>query len=212
MGTRLKELIVYVVLGAITAAGVHVVRQNRTLAEENRLLARRAVDPRPGLYVPALDATTLDGTPVTLGQLRRRQVLFFFNHTCPYCRASIPAWNVIAARLEGHSAVRVYGVAFDSTTVASAYARQHGLRFAVIAKVEPRVAGLYRVSRVPLILVVNEDGRMGYVRIGVLESPLAIDSVVTAATGQRAAAPTSRPAEPQTGPGKGLGWGDVKSH
>jgi hypothetical protein len=76
----------------------------------------------------------------------------------------------------------------DSTAVASAYAAEHRLRFAVIAKPEPRVAGLYRVSRVPLIEVVNEDGRMAYVRMGALESPVAIDSVVAAAVERSPAA------------------------
>lgn len=187
IGGRLKEIAVYLALGAITASGVYLVRTNRSLTEQNRVLARRAVDPRPGLHVPELNATTLDGAPVVLGRLGQRQVLFFFNHTCPYCRASLPAWNAIAARLEAQGGIEVYGVAFDSTAVASDYAAEHRLRFAVIAKPEPRVAGLYRVSRVPLIEVVK-DGRMAYVRMGALESPLAIDSVVAAAVERSPAA------------------------
>ena len=109
----LRELVVLGSIGVVVAAGAYLVRQNRTLADENRLLARRAVEPRPGLYVPALQASTLDGDPVVLGQVGRRQLLFFFNHSCAYCRASVPAWNTVARRLEGHG-IELYGVALDS--------------------------------------------------------------------------------------------------
>lgn len=191
---RLRELGVYLVLGAITASTVYLIRASRALAEQNRLLARRAVDPRPGLYVPSLDATTLEGTRVVLGELGQRQVMFFFNRTCPYCRASLPGWNAIAARLGRDSGVRVYGIAFDSIRPAAAYAKDRNLRFPVVARPDPRMAGLYRVSRVPLVLVINEEGRMEYVRIGALEAQSAIDSVVRAAlrTGNNAAGSTDR--------------------
>jgi peroxiredoxin len=175
-----RELVVLAAIGVVVAAGTYLVRQNRTLADQNRLLARRAVEPRPGLFVPALKAATLDGDSVVLGQPGRRQLLFFFNHTCPYCRASVPAWNGIARRLD-RVAIELYGVALDSASIAAAYAAEQGFRFPVIAKPDPRLAGLYRVSGVPLVLLVNQDGRMAYARLGVLESAAAIDSVVAAA-------------------------------
>jgi peroxiredoxin len=177
MTRYLRGLAVYVGLGVITAAGVHLVRQNRALAEQNRVLTRRAVEPRAGLYVPAVDAATLNGTPVVLGQRGRRQLLFFFNHTCPYCRASLPAWNTIAGRVAHEPEVAVFGVALDSTHVAAAYTAEHQLVFPVIAKRDVRLVSLYRVSAVPLVLVVD-DGRVAYVRLGVLDAPLEIDSVV----------------------------------
>ncbi|MGD2135757.1 MAG: TlpA disulfide reductase family protein [Gemmatimonadales bacterium] len=177
----LREIAMLVVIGIVTVGAVYLIRQNRTLAEQNRLLARQAVDPRAGLFVPTLGATTLDGEPAVLGQLGRRQLLFFFNHTCPFCRASIPAWNAVARELDGDS-IAVFGIALDSAPVATVYATEQGLGFPVIAKPEPRLVGLYRVSGVPLILVVD-DGRMTYARLGVLESPAAMDSVVVAALG-----------------------------
>ncbi len=177
----LKEVAVYVVLGGIAAGGVYVARQNRALAEQNRVLARRAVEPRAGLFVPAYRAATLDGSTVVLGQLGQRQVLVFFNTTCPYCRASTPAWNAVAERLGDRPEITVYGIALDSTEAAKTYAAEHRLAFPVISQPDPRLVALYRVSSVPLILVLNEDGRMTYARLGALESAAAVDSVVTAA-------------------------------
>ena len=181
MKRYLKEIGVYVLLGGLTAGGVQLVRANRALAEQNRVLARRAVEPHAGLFVPAYPARTLDGAPVTLGALGQRQVLIFFRTTCPYCRASMPAFNALAARLASDSGIALYGVSLDSTVAARSYAAEHALRFPVIAQLVPRLVGLYRVSSVPLILVLNEQARMAYVRLGVLDSGAALDSVVQAA-------------------------------
>jgi hypothetical protein len=176
--------VILAVLGVITGAVAYLVRQNQALAEQNRLLTRRAVDPRPGLYVPALDVQTLDGMNVALGEPGRRQLLFFFNHTCVYCRASVPAWKALSVRLGGDPGIAVYGVALDSTDAVAAYTAEHGIGFPVIARPDPRLAGLYRVSAVPLVLVVD-DGRMTYARLGTLESPEAIDSVLAAVRARR---------------------------
>jgi peroxiredoxin len=177
----LKELAIWTLLGGITAGGVYLVQQNQALAHENRVLARRAVEPRAGLFVPAYAAATLDGQPVALGALGHRQVLIFFRTTCPYCRASTPAWNTIAERLRTQPAIAVYGVAMDSVGAARTYAAEYRLRFSVIARPDPRLVSLYRVSSVPMLLVVNEQGRLAYARLGVLQSAAAVDSVVTAA-------------------------------
>jgi peroxiredoxin len=188
MKSFLREMGIFLVLGVVTAGGVYLVRQNRSLTEQNELLARRAVEPRPGLFVPALEVATLDGTSVVLGEIGRSQLLFFFNTTCQFCRASVPAWNEIAERLKETADIAVYGVALDSVARAQAYAEEQGLTFPVIAKPDPRLGGLYRVSGVPLVLITTDDGRMAYVRLGVLESPTAIDSVVAAARASSARA------------------------
>ena len=179
MKRYLRAIGVYVVLGGVTAGGVQLVRQNRALTHANRVLLQRATQPHAGLFVPSYPAVTLDGTPVTLGAVGHRQVVIFFRTSCPYCRASTPAFNALAERLAPDSTVAVYGVALDSVDTARAYAAEHGLRFPVIAELAPRLVGLYRVSSVPLILVLNEQGRMTYARLGVLDSA-AVDSVVTA--------------------------------
>ena len=100
-----REIGVYVLLGGITAGGVQLIRQNRALAHANRVLLQRATQPHAGLFVPTYAATTLDGKAVTLGALGQRQLLIFFRTTCPYCRASTPAFNALAERLAPASTV-----------------------------------------------------------------------------------------------------------
>lgn len=183
MARGLKELPVYLVIAVVVAGGVYLVRENRALRDANRELLRRTVEPRPGLYVSAVDAATLDGQPTVLGRLGERQLLVFFNTMCPYCRASVPAWRQIAERLAGDSGIAVYGVGLDSAAAVAAYAREHRLGFPLIARPDPRLVALYRVTNVPLVLVIDADGRVAYARMGVLETALAVDSVLRAAKG-----------------------------
>ncbi len=42
MKSFLREMGIFLVLGVVTAGAVYLVRQNRTLTEQNELLARRA--------------------------------------------------------------------------------------------------------------------------------------------------------------------------
>lgn len=180
MTRQLKEVATWALLGGMTVGGIHLVQRNHTLAQQNQALIR-VIEPHAGRYVPPYPVTTLSGAPVTLGALGHRQVLIFFRTTCPYCQASTPAFNTIAERLAPDSLVPVYGVALDSAGAARTYAAQHALRFPVIAQLNPRLVGLYRVTSVPLVLVVNEQGRLAYARPGVLQSAAAVDSVVRGA-------------------------------
>ena len=111
----------------------------------------------------------------------QRLILIFFRPSCPYCRASMPSFNALAAQLAPDSGIVMYGVALDSARAARSYAAEHALRFPVIAEPALRLVGLYRVSSVPLVLVLNEQGRMTYVRLGVLDAPAAVDSLARAA-------------------------------
>ncbi len=194
MAPFLREVSVWMLLGGITAGGVYLVQQNRALTGQNRRLAREVVEPRAGLFVPEYPVTTIDQAPVTLGAVGQRQVLIFFRTTCPYSRASTPAWNAVAARLQDHPEISVYGVALDSADATRTYGADHQLRFPLIARPDPRLIGLYRVSGVPLIVVVSEEGRMAYARLGVLDAAAAVDSVVTAA---RTPGPPSRDSAPE---------------
>ena len=93
----------------------------------------------------------------------------------------MPSVNALAAQRAPDSGSVMYGVALDSARAARSYAAEHALRFPVIAEPALRLVGLYRVSSVPLILVLNEQGRMAYTRLGVLDAPAAVDSVVRTA-------------------------------
>ena len=177
-----REAGVLAVLGLVAAAGAYALRTQRVLKQENERLTR-LLEPHPGVYVPEISLASTHGDSVILGQVGRRQLLFFFNTTCPHCRASLPAWNRIAEAVETDDALDVLGVAFDDRGPAEAYVEQQGIRFTVVSGADARVAGLYRITGVPTVVLIHPSGRMAYARLGPLEAPAAVDSVLAAIRG-----------------------------
>lgn len=182
-------------LAVSTALVLLLALEVRQLREDQRWLVERASEPYFGMYVPQVPVTALDGSTHRLGQPRGRfQVLFFFTTSCPHCRASLPLVKSIARQLETASGgqAQMLGIAHDTPAAAVAYVREHELRFPVIASQDRRTATLFRARKVPLLLVIGDDGRVRYSRIGVLNSKEGITGVLTAVrdTDPPAAAPT----------------------
>lgn len=178
-----------IALAAAAALVVLLARQNRALRVEHAELLDRATLPYAGMWVPSVPASALDGAALRVGEPGPggAQLLYFFTTTCQYCRASVPALRAVAARLG--APVTMIGVTDDPAEAARRYVREHALPFPVASVPEKRVSGLFRSRTVPLLTVVNADGRATYTRQGVLEGAAAIDSVVNAA---RAALPKTR--------------------
>jgi peroxiredoxin len=186
--TRSRIFQVSSVLGLSAAVALLVMlgAQNRTLKQQYADLVERTTEPYPGLLVPMFEATTLEGDLVTIGQAPADgwQVLFFFTTTCPYCRATLPAWNRIAAQVSRRGGIGVYGIQLDSAYRAREYIEEHGVSFPVVTlppgNLAQRLVAWYRIRGVPLTLVVDEDGRVGFVRVGEITAPEALDSVLAA--------------------------------
>jgi peroxiredoxin len=154
---------------AATTLVVVLALQVKQLRADQHWLVDRASNPYPGMYVPRVEMTALDGNPYTLGQPRaRRQVLYFFTTTCPHCHNSLPMVKQLAAMRDGDA--EMLGIALADPAAADAYARQHRLSFPVIATQDRRMLMLFRARKVPLIMVIGGDGRVRYSRFGVLNS------------------------------------------
>lgn len=106
----------YLLWAALALASALVVAlgwQVMQLREGQRWLVERVDRPYVGMFVPKVAATALDGRALSLGQPQgRRQVLFFFNTTCPHCRASLPQLKLAGRELRRHDGVELIGVAF----------------------------------------------------------------------------------------------------
>ena len=151
-------------IGLVIALGV----ENGALKRRLERLSERALDPYPGLAVPAFETVTVGGDSVTIAarETGEKQVLFFFTTTCPYSKASFPAWNCVAARMRYEAGVRVYGIGLDSLQVLTRFAEQQTLSFPVVALGDRSYAELFRVRRVPLVLLVDDSGYVRYARYG----------------------------------------------
>jgi peroxiredoxin len=180
---KLKAMLAPAALAAAAILVVVLGMRVRSLERENEELFRRVTRPYLGMYVPAFSAPATRGGAVSVGSpARGRQVLFVFNSTCPYCRASIPAWTQVAAAAEAANGPgAAVGVSLDPPDSARAYAARHGLRYPVAAFPDRRTAAIYRTRTVPVTMVVDSTGRVLLARIGELKEGPAADSVRAAA-------------------------------
>lgn len=149
-----------------------LVQQNRSfkarLADEEQVSRWLA----PGSYAPATSAATLDNMPVHVGvpDNQGRQAIFFFNTTCPYCQASISSWNDLYTTARATQSASVIGVSFDSVALTRSYVTTEDVRYPVTSLPSQRIASIYKVTSVPLSLIVDSDGRVLYSHNGPVDS------------------------------------------
>ena len=195
---RVASVLPVVALLVATALVIVLARQLDATRQQRDLLAERARSLQPGAYVPVQSAPTLDGAPVVLGYVPpgTRQLLFVYNTSCAYCRATIPTWHLLADRFRGDPAVKVVAVSLDSLEATRSYTRQHALRYPSAILLDERAASLFRFNNVPQTLVIDERGRVMHSRVGRLDTPGAADSVAAAVTRPLpGTTPTARPAQ-----------------
>jgi peroxiredoxin len=185
----MRRYLLPVALAVAAALVLVLAAQNKKLRERNLTLQQMARDPYPGFIVPTVRAPLLTGDSVTLGETTEkggRQVLLAFNTSCPFCLASLPAWQTVAAAAQAAATpTRVYGVSLDPLDSTRAYVDRHRITYPVVL-LSSKDPLLFRVNKVPSILVLDEYGRTVYARVGALATGEATDSVLGAVT----AAPT----------------------
>lgn len=180
---RVRWITLLSTLTVVTGLVLVLARANRKLRDDANDLMEQMRFPHAGIYVPEFMAASLRGDTVRIGSLNEpldSQLLFFFNTVCEFCRASIPAINEIQDRLVGQPGTQVLGIALDSLHIAEMYVHDHGVEYPVVSLLDRRTSELYRIRAVPLLMLVDADGRVAYARRGVLDAPLQVDSVVEA--------------------------------
>jgi peroxiredoxin len=206
---RLFRILPYAALAVAAVLVVVLGQQKRDLirqVEKAQYELREArTTPMRGMWMPAFQASTLEGQPATIGEVQGegRQVLLMYTTTCPYCLSSIPAWKQIKATADTMTSIRaaVYGVSLDSVNVTRDYIAKHQLPYPTVRFPNEKLAGMYRAGTVPVTLVLDEQGRTIYSRTGELKSPAAIDSVLAAIRWRPTPRDSAQPAPPTSGRG-----------
>ena len=188
MKDRVARILPYAALAAAAVLVVVLAQQKRSLihqVEQAQYDLRQArTEPIRGQWFPAFTASTLDGRQATIGELPAagKQVLLMYTTTCPYCLSSIPAWKRITAVVDTMRSVRaaVYGVSLDSVAVTQQYIAKHQLPYPTLRFPNEKMERIYRAGTVPIVVVLDEQGRAVYTRTGELSAPAAIDSVLAA--------------------------------
>lgn len=159
---------------AATTLVILLGREVRSLRADARLESERAQYMVEGRYVPRLELSALDGQRVAIGDPSpgSREVLFVYDTSCGFCRASLPAWNDIAEEAASHG-FSVYGLSLNEPEGAAKYSAEHDLRFLTLLLDSDRSKALLRAQAVPQTIVVDPNGLVP----GVL-SEAATDSIL----------------------------------
>ena len=179
---NLSKLHSLLLLAAAVMASTLVVRlglQKRALERRVEELLTRTRDPYPGFLVPPVSVESVQGDSIVLGGAApgTLQLMFVFSTTCGSCVASMPAVKSIHAELGTNAPIELFGVSVDSLEATRRYMEEHGLAFPVVSLTLRRLLALYRLRRVPQLLLLDHLGRVQYVRAGALAEAHAIDSV-----------------------------------
>jgi peroxiredoxin len=175
--TRRASILTVLALVALSGATIALsLRVDKLLASYQRLGQRLAL-PYPGFMLPTFSAGTVSGDSIRVGPPGVRQLIFEFNASCPYCRATLPIWKVLADSARRlHGTVEVIGLSLDSFPLAREHATGEGLNFHVATFPTQKMRRLSRAGTVPQTLVLDDDGLVIYAHAGLLTAAI-LDSV-----------------------------------
>ena len=134
-----------------------------------------ADEPVPGLIAVSSSKTAppfvinnaATGKPFSLAAEAKARplVLDFWATWCGPCQAELPHLETLSRKYQGR--VAFYGVnSSDPPKIAAAYARQNNLTFPMLSDADHHVAFQYGVDTIPLLLVVDTQGKVRAVTDG----------------------------------------------
>ncbi len=128
------------------------------------------LQPKPSLpeMAPAFDLVDLDGNTVSLEALRGQKVVLNFWATwCGPCRAEIPHFSKYAKE---HPDITILGLTTETQEPRLQQARRSlGIAYPVVLA-DSETAAAYDITTLPTTIVVEPDGRVGFVQVGAMSA------------------------------------------
>ena len=88
-------------------------------------------------------------------------LVIFFNTVCHACRESVPSWQKFYDKYASRG-VKVVGVSSEPESKTKRFVRRYRITFPVIADPKHRILRRYRVHYIPLMVFLDESGRILY--------------------------------------------------
>jgi peroxiredoxin len=129
-----------------------------------------AVSPYPESAAPDFTLTQLDGSPLTLSDLRGKPILINFWATwCPPCRRELPALQAAYTVYRGEIGFIAVNVKEDPATV-TALAEELGLNFPIVLDPDGQISDIaYEVRGLPTTVFVDANGVVAARHVGPLD-------------------------------------------
>jgi peroxiredoxin len=168
-GERLRTLAIMLAVGVAIAGAVLLLDRSGAASYTTIELTGDISGPRPlvGGSPPDFSATTVDGKPFALADLKGRPVWLTFGASwCADCRAEAPDLEATSRRYaaQGLSVVSIWIKEGDQEV--RDYATRVGLDFTMIADPSTTLASRYRIYGLPTHFFINPDGTIREIRLG----------------------------------------------
>ncbi len=197
-----RNYLVFVLVASLVIMNALLVWQNRSL-KTSISEANRSIVLKQGSMLPPLSGLDARGGKVDFryGIDRRKTLLLVFSPSCGYCTENMPNWQAIARNLDADS-YRVIAVSTLPQGVEE-YVNEYSLGdIPVIADADPKSKVSYEMGITPQTILIDPDGRVEEVWIGLIGDEDKIDientlGVKLPATGENTAGSGSSSAPPR---------------
>lgn len=166
------DLALYLLLLGAAAFGIWSSLRIATLQES---LIKTGFDmghARVGDWLPPMDLPVLhdgDETASLAAPDGPMQVLYFFSPACKFCQASAPHVERMYRNLQQQEpGVEMYAVSIQDRAATSWYLQRTGSAIPTVVLPGKREINLYRLNVVPMLLIVDGDGRVMFAKYGKL--------------------------------------------
>lgn len=136
--------------------------------------------PAPDFTLPVA-ANGDAGARLQLAELKGHPVVIdFWASWCGPCAMQAPILDRLARKYEGRGLV-VLGVNIDDPpAVAKEYARRKGLSYPILVDPNDQAAGMYGVSKLPSLIVVDRQGNVTSFMTGLIDEPSLDEAIASA--------------------------------
>lgn len=134
--------------------------------------------PTVGKPAPDFAATTVDGNPVRLSDLKGQAVWLTFGASwCQPCRAENPDIQATYEKFKDRGVVVVAVFITEDAATVNDYATRVGLTYPKVADPDTRIASEYRILGIPSHFFIDRSGVLQRIKIGSLD-PAAMEAAL----------------------------------
>lgn len=175
-----KNVFIFVILLGLVAYSAYDYINKRTVSGENKQQSVQdggaAIGIKEGEQAPDFTLNGLDGTPVSLSDLRGKVVVLnFWASWCPPCRVEMPHMQRLYEKYEAENVV-VLGINLTSTEkspgAAQGFVEEQGLSFPVLLDSKGEVMDTFRIVAYPTTYFIDEEGVIRQVSQGAMNADM----------------------------------------
>jgi peroxiredoxin len=167
MGTRLSSS---AALGLAVLAAFTVFITWRAKRLESAMLERARTPALTNKDAPPFELPSLDGRTISLADYRgkKKLVVSFWASWCGPCRMEMPSLRAFYDRYHKNSNFEILAISIDERQRdAEDFVNEQKLPFPVLLDLRSKVAEAYGVEGIPVLFVIDENGKVIYGHEGV---------------------------------------------